>query len=408
MAHILHVLSQRPMLTGSGVSLDALVREADLAGWDQEVVVGIPTGTDPQVGGLDTEKIHAVRFASAETGSSPDLDFPVPGMSDVMPYSSSVWAGLSPRQLVEYRRVWTARLENLARTFRPDLVHTNHLWLVSTLVRRVFSDIPVVLTCHATGLRQLELCPHLAEEVIAGCRDVDHFCVLYDHHQKRLASTLGIPTERITVTGAGFRNDVFRPGPSSERNPHSVVYVGKYSAAKGVPWLLDAVQELARLRPGLRLHVAGSGAGPEADALAKRMDALGPLVVRHGQLSQPQLADLLRRCAVCVLPSFYEGVPLVLAEAAACGCRIVATDLPGVRQQLVPVLGPLLESVPLPRLENVDRPAAADLPRFISDLRVALTRSLDANPADAPDLSHFTWSGVATRIQDIWSRLLNP
>ena len=37
-----------------------------------------------------------------------------------------------------------------------------------------------------------------------------------------------------------------------------------------------------------------------------------------------------------VLPSFYEGVPLVLAEAAACGCRLVATALPGVREALAP------------------------------------------------------------------------
>ena len=46
----------------------------------------------------------------------------------------------------------------------------------------------------------------------------------------------------------------------------------------------------------------------------------------------------MRRCAVCVLPSFYEGVPLVLVEAAACGCRIVATALPGVIEQIAPYL----------------------------------------------------------------------
>ena len=57
------------------------------------------------------------------------------------------------------------------------------------------------------------------------------------------------------------------------------------------------------------------------------MEDLVPLVTMHGQLDQPALADLMRRCAVCVLPSFYEGVPLVLVEAAACGCRLVSTDL---------------------------------------------------------------------------------
>ena len=56
------------------------------------------------------------------------------------------------------------------------------------------------------------------------------------------------------------------------------------------------------------------------------MLSMAPAVTLHGQLNQPQLAVLMRRCGVCVLPSFYEGLPLVLIEAAACGCRIVAAE----------------------------------------------------------------------------------
>ena len=96
--------------------------------------------------------------------------------------------------------------------------------------------------------------------------------------------------------------------------------------------------------------VAGSGAGEEADRLRTRMLAMAPTVVLHGQLSQAALAELMRTCAVFVLPSFYEGLGLVLVEALACGCRLVATALPGVQEQLAPLLGPALQKVAMPRM----------------------------------------------------------
>ncbi|MCA8945876.1 MAG: glycosyltransferase family 4 protein, partial [Planctomycetes bacterium] len=77
---VLHLLSQRPLLTGSGITLDALVRHAAAVGWEQRVVVGVPQGESSSVGDLPTEHIHPLHFGGEA------LDFHVPGMSDVMPY----------------------------------------------------------------------------------------------------------------------------------------------------------------------------------------------------------------------------------------------------------------------------------------------------------------------------------
>ena len=43
-ARVLHTLSQRPSLTGSGIPLAALVREAAVAGWRQRALIGVPAG----------------------------------------------------------------------------------------------------------------------------------------------------------------------------------------------------------------------------------------------------------------------------------------------------------------------------------------------------------------------------
>ena len=404
---ILHLLSQRPSRTGSGVTLDAIVRLAGRAGWRQQAVVGVPANEKkPILGDLKTPDIRPVYFAGG--AGKPDLEYPVPGMSDVMPYSSSVWSQLSDESLADYRRTWRDHLERVIDSFQPDLIHSNHIWLLSSLVKDVAPDLPAVATCHATGLRQMELCPGLKDEVVRGCRRIDRFCVLREDHKEQLAGTLDIPSDRITVTGVGYRDELFFPAPTPAPRTGELLYIGKYSAAKGLPWLLDAVERLGSDHPSLRLHVAGSGAGPEADGLRSRMESMAPMVVLHGQLDQPALGDLMRRCEICVLPSFYEGVPLVLVEAAACGCRIVSTALPGVIEQISPHLGDRLDLVPLPRLAGIDQPVPGDLPRFVDDLVVALGGALDAETqATAPlDLGHFTWDTVFGRVEKIWRELI--
>jgi hypothetical protein len=174
-------------------------------------VVGVPVSeAAPVLGELAAAEISPVFFSDGHEGdATADLPYPVIGMSDVMPYTSSVWSTMSAAQLENYRQVWRAHLRKVIDAFKPDLIHTNHIWLMSSLVKDLAPDIPVVAACHATGLRQMELCPGLKDEVIAGCRKIDRFCVLREDHREQLAAALDISAERITVTGAGYRQELF-------------------------------------------------------------------------------------------------------------------------------------------------------------------------------------------------------
>ena len=403
---ILHLLSQRPSLTGSGITLDAIVRHAADAGHDQRVVVGVPADDPiPPVGGLAAERIHPLPFGV------PPLDFPVPGMSDVMPYASTRFSELNHEQIDAYRLAWAGHLQPILNDFQPDLIHSHHVWLMSALLKDLAPATPIVTHCHATGLRQMELCPHLADDVRSGCSRNDAFIALHTGHAEQLQKRLGIDPARIHVVGAGYREELFHcRGRDPKRNP-ALLYIGKYSAAKGVPWLLDAFERVLARRPAIRLHVAGGGAGDEADALRSRMDRMAPAVVQHGQLAQPELADLARKSTVCVLPSFYEGLPLVLVEALAGGCRLVATRLPGVEVELATRFGDSLELVELPRLETVDRPHPDNLPAFVDRMETAIESALDAPPIDDPmnsmpeALTYFTWARVFGRVEAVWRSL---
>lgn len=402
---VLHCLSQRPLLTGSGITLDALVREAAAAGREQRIVVGIPEGGErPSVGGLPPERVHPLRFGGDA------LPFPVPGMSDVMPYRSTVFSRMTAAEVDAYRAAWRSHLRSVISDWRPDVVHAHHAWLMSGEIRGVAPDVPIVVHGHGTALRQMELCPSLAPAVRRRMADVDRFAVLHAGHARAYAEALGLPAERFAVVGAGYREDEFcadgsiTDGAVADRGP-TLVYAGKYSRAKGLPWLLDA---LGSLPEDVVLHVAGSGAGAEAEALAARMDRMAPRVVRHGRLDQAALADLFRRCRVFVLPSFYEGLPLVLVEALACGCRLVATDLPGVRMEIAGPLGDGLTLVPCPRLTGVDVPREEDLPRFVDGLADAIRTALAAPPPEIGNsLAPFRWSAVFARIGKLWREVID-
>jgi len=405
-ARVLHLLSQRPLLTGSGVTLDALVRRGARAGWGQEVVIGVPASErDVTVGGLGAERVRPLLL---ECG---DLDFPVPGMSDVMPYGSTRFSEMTAGQLAAYRAAWLAHLRRVVKRFEPDVIHSHHAWIMSSLVKDVAPEIPVVCHCHATGLRQMQLCPHLAEEVGAGCRRIERFIAQHERVSVELEDSLRLDRRAIRLVVGGFDESIFNPVACVPQPGPQLAYIGKYSAAKGLPWLLDAVERLEKRHTGLRLHVAGSGSGAQADELRRRMQAMSPLLVLHGQLDQLTLAGLLRECAVCVLPSFYEGVPLVLAEARAAGCMLVATRLPGITAALAPHLGDDLLLVEPPRLEAVDRPLEEDLPAFVDALVQAVDRALERSKtvdraAGCPGLSALGWDAVFGRIEEIWRELL--
>ena len=404
-ARVLHILSQRPLLTGSGITLDAFVRIGERKGWDQHVIVGTPGNDEfPEVADLPRDRIHPLYFGDG------DLAFPVPGMSDVMPYPSTRFSEMTPPQLVAYKKAWSEHIGQVASFVQPSLIHSHHIWIMSSLIKKSLPQIPLVTQCHSTGLRQMVLCPELKNDVVEGCKKIDRFLVLREDHRDKLSGVLGREREDIHLVGSGYNDSVFHPRGRSGKRAR-LIYVGKLSAAKGLPWLLDAVEQLSTEIPKLELHIVGAGAGNEAESIEQRIRALPGIVKYWGQLPQTALADLFRTASVCVLPSFYEGVPLVLVEALASGCRVLSTRLEGVVNELEPHLGDALGTIPLPRLRGLDSIHPSAEHEFVESLKAAIKQTLEKPPVDVADatfaeaLTPFSWSSVFERVETVWKRL---
>jgi glycosyltransferase involved in cell wall biosynthesis len=405
---ILHVLSQRPDSTGSGIYIQAILRASNKSGHRNFLIAGLQEHQLPHLDCIDDDRCRYVFFGET------DVPFTIVGMSDVMPYASSRFCDLSPDELTRYEGAFQHHLKATVACFRPDIIHSHHLWLVTSLTRQLFPKIPLVTTCHGSDLRQFLNCSHLQARVLKGCRNLDAVMALSNAQKQTIIDLYGFAPQTVHVVGAGYDDTCFFQAPKPDPSPVNIVYAGKLSYAKGVPWMLRALSRIRAL--DWHLHLVGDGSGTEQADCLELAKGLGDRVTVHGMVPQQRLAELMKTAHLFVLPSFFEGLPLVVLEALACGCRIIATRLPGVTEILGDLQADFIDLITTPRLVDVDKPVKADEGKFEADLQFALQDQIKkAILQPQIDLSRiadrmaaFSWRGVFERVETVYLANASP
>ena len=104
-----------------------------------------------------------------------------------------------------------------------------------------------------------------------------------------------------------------------------------------------------------------------------------------------------------VLPSFFDGLPLTVIEALACGDRVVVTDLPGIRDWIESnTSGAFVRYVPMPKMQNTDEAVEESLPVFERNLADALFASIQTETKKAADVSRISWAAIAKKIRNFF------
>mgnify|MGYP002509533273 CR=1 FL=1 len=400
--NILHISAQKPDSTGSGVYLAQTVATLAGAGHAQAVIAGVGPLDEPALS--PGVLFEPVRF---ETEALP---FPVVGMSDVMPYRSTRYRDLTPEMTVRFKAAFSGAFDRVFDRFQPDVVICHHLYLVCGVLMDWLERHPDVRArcsvrgvCHNTDLRQFGSHPLERDFIRRGVRALDLVCALHGAQAHEIARLHGIDPARIRVTGAGFNDRVFMPAPAGRGGAgRRLVYVGKIWKQKGLLNLFGALDLLdddaAR---GLQVDLIGGFSDEaERDEIADRAAACRVPARFLAPLSQVELAGAYQRSDVFVLPSFSEGLPLVAVEAIACGCKVVLTDLPGIRDWLGTYApgAPVWFAAPPAMADEVNLvPDPADEPRFERDLAAALGEALAAPPS-ACDISALSWNALAARL----------
>ena len=312
-----------------------------------------------------------------------------------------------------------------------DLVHS-HTWYANAAghVASLLHDIPHVVTAHSLE----PLRPWKAEQLGGGYR--------LSSWAERTAFEAA---DAVIAVSAGMRADILRCYPAIDparvRVVHNgidverwhrvnepelvrsfgidperptVVFVGRITRQKGLPYLLAAARHLP---PEVQLVLcAGAPDTPEilsevqAGVEALQAERSG-VVWLDRLLVQSELAAILSIATTFVCPSIYEPLGIVNLEAMACGAPVVGTATGGIPEVVADGITGRL--VPITQaVDGTGTPLDPD--RFVRDLAAALTEIV-GDPEAARRMgeagrrrveAEFSWVNIAERTRHIYAELL--
>lgn len=395
---ILHTISQLPSKTGSGIYLKNLIEKLD-----ENHVNGLIYASQD---GFDTDLVKEENKFPVYFKEG-DLDFPIAGMSDEMPYESTVFSKMTESQLDDYIRVFTLKLREAVESFKPDLIISNHLWIFTSIVKKEYPQIKQLAICHSTGLRQAMKCPAIKEKYLTSLDEIDRVYALSENQKEEIKEIHNLGDEKISILGGAYDENRFYPDNSKKTGPIKLVYAGKLARAKGVYELTDVIREIQNENMDTEVFFYGAKSLEqklEIEGLLKGVDRVSVSFA----LKQEELADVFRTCDLFLLPSYYEGLGLSVIEALACGMRAVTSQIRGLRQ----LLGQdfmerrLLDMVDLPRLRDTDKPYPEDLPIFKNALKLAIDRKLQEirksrfiDEGSLDIIKTHTWTNLVKRLE---------
>lgn len=391
---ILSITAQKPDSTGSGVYLTELVKGFEKLGHEQAVIAGVTKEDIVQL--PERVSFYPVYYKTEE------LSFPVCGMSDEMPYESTRYCDMSEEMTIQFHNAFGQKVKEAVEDFRPDVILCHHLYYLTAQVRELCPDIKVYGISHGSDLRQIQKNPWQREYIKRNISKLNQVFALHQEQKEMICELHGCKEKQVEVIGTGYNSHVFFVSPESKKKNGKIRYIfaGKLSEKKGVMSFLKSISYIPNAEEQMELLFAG-GYGNEAEYREiQRLAAECPCDVTFlGKLTQTELAKKMNESDVFVLPSFFEGLPLVIIEAMACGLRVVCTDLPGIQNWLnanIPDNGVVF--VEPPKMQNADEPIPEFLPAFEKRLAKALLDVQEQKMPDQEMVKRISWDGLCERL----------
>ena len=357
---ILHVLAQLPIKTGSGVYFTNVIDGLKEFNVEQAAIYA----TTPEYNFNFVDEKFEVEFQGK------DISFPIVGMSDIMPYDNTLYKNMTDEMIESWQAAFRKKLIQAREEFRPDVVITHHLWILSSLVCDVFENVKVLGVCHNTDIRQAEKNPAMKDKYVKKLGKLDKILALSSGVIDGIANIYNYPVEKIVNIGAGYNDKIFYPVEKYEKYDNvKILYAGKFDESKGFYELIKAFRLLEKKDTKVELELIGN----LKDEDRPRVESLvgdSKRIRIYNAVDQVHLGEIMRHKDIFILPSYFEGLGLIAVEALGSGLRVVATEIEGLIEFLGEKINnsEIIEYVKMPTIYDTDKAVEEEKPAFIERL----------------------------------------
>jgi len=210
-----------------------------------------------------------------------------------------------------------------------DIIHAN--WSLSGLAAHItkpFHHCPYIVTIHGSDIFKTVNNFILRLPVKIALKNA-RFIIAVSKALVDASMEIGIAKQKIQVIPTGLDIHKFPLSTLKERE-NSLLYVGSLIPRKGVIYLLEAMQKVKIQYPEYQLQIVGEGSlRSELEAFTREHD-LQNHVDFLGPQTQAEVAKLMRRAKLFILPSTEEGQGAVLVEAMSSGTPCIGSNIGGI------------------------------------------------------------------------------
>lgn len=357
---ILHVLAQLPIKTGSGVYFTNVIDGLKGLNVEQAAIYA----TTPEYNFNFVDEKFEVEFQGK------DIGFPIVGMSDIMPYDNTLYKNMNDEMIESWQVAFRKKLIQAREEFKPDVVITHHLWILSSMVCDVFENVKVLGVCHNTDIRQAEKNPIMKDKYVKSLGKLDKILALSSGVIDEIANIYNYPVEKIVNIGAGYNEKIFYPVEKYEKHDNvKILYAGKFDESKGFYELIRAFRLLEKKDTKVELELIGN----LKDEDRPRVESLvgdSKRIRIYNAVDQVHLGEIMCHKDIFVLPSYFEGLGLIAVEALGSGLRVVATEIEGLIEFLGEKINnsEIIEYVKMPTIYDTDKAVEEEKPAFVERL----------------------------------------